>query len=70
MEDAGVLLRGIEMIEAQITLTDINVSSYPHLKQQEQRKLHREVYKQAWSPEKKPMTMDKLKEELMWQTMR
>lgn len=38
-------LISIEVLEAEKTLTDVNVSSFPHIKQNEQKKMTRELKK-------------------------
>lgn len=57
-------VRAIPILRAQESLEQITISSYPHSKEDHQKKVHRELHKLAnpdvWASHKKPMTLEEL----------
>jgi hypothetical protein len=49
LEAFEMLNQAMDIIEARETLTNFSISSYPHMKKEDQRKLHKKVHSAAFA---------------------
>lgn len=60
-----MLWKSIDVLEARETLKEMNIASWPHMKQQARSSLHKKISKKAFPKlfeDEKPMTLDRLEE--------